>query len=72
MNVVIHYMNSHEAANEVARRCMAYGAKVLTVSADLRDKEQILRMKRSFRVMIWSRISWLTTPGYPITGFCLT
>ncbi|MCT1398677.1 3-oxoacyl-ACP reductase FabG [Virgibacillus sp. LDC1] len=49
MNVVIHYMNSHEAANEVARRCMAYGAKVLTVSADLRDKEQILRMKEKLQ-----------------------
>ncbi len=45
MNVVIHYMNSHEAANEVARKCMEKGAKVLTVAADLRSKEQILRMK---------------------------
>ncbi|GIP52302.1 MULTISPECIES: elongation factor P 5-aminopentanone reductase [Paenibacillus] len=45
MNVVIHYMNSHEAANEVARKCMEEGAKVYTVSADLRSKEQILRMK---------------------------
>lgn len=45
MNVVIHYMNSHEAANEVARKCMELGAKVYTVSADLRSKEDILRMK---------------------------
>ncbi|RCX12694.1 3-oxoacyl-[acyl-carrier protein] reductase [Fontibacillus phaseoli] len=45
MNVVIHYMNSHEAANEVARKCLELGAKVYTVSADLRSKEQILRMK---------------------------
>ncbi|MBO2944138.1 3-oxoacyl-ACP reductase FabG [Paenibacillus sp. F411] len=45
MNIVIHYSASHEAANEVARKCMASGAKVLTVSADLKDKEQILRMK---------------------------
>lgn len=45
MNVVIHYMNSHEAANEVARKCLELGARVYTVSADLRSKEQILRMK---------------------------
>ncbi|WP_150267790.1 elongation factor P 5-aminopentanone reductase [Paenibacillus tepidiphilus] len=44
MNIVIHYMNSHEAANEVARRCMALGAKVLTVAADVRDRSQLLRM----------------------------
>ncbi|MEF2965144.1 3-oxoacyl-ACP reductase FabG [Paenibacillus sp. M1] len=45
MNVVIHYMNSHEAANEVARQCLDFGAKVFTVSADLRSREQIIRMK---------------------------
>lgn len=45
MNVVIHYLNSHEAANEVARKCMELGAKVYTVTADLRSKEQILRMQ---------------------------
>ncbi|GIO36097.1 3-oxoacyl-ACP reductase [Paenibacillus antibioticophila] len=45
MNVVIHYMNSHEAANEIARSCIELGAKVYTVSADLRSKEQIDRMK---------------------------
>lgn len=45
MNIVIHYNNSHEAANEVARQCMAMGAKVLTVAADLRDKQQITKMK---------------------------
>lgn len=45
MNVVIHYLHSHEAANEVARRCLDHGAKVLTVSADIRSKEQILRMQ---------------------------
>ncbi|WP_151735067.1 elongation factor P 5-aminopentanone reductase [Paenibacillus tengchongensis] len=44
MNIVIHYMNSHEAANEVARRCMALGAKVLTVAADVRDRTQLERM----------------------------
>ncbi|RUT46838.1 SDR family oxidoreductase [Paenibacillus anaericanus] len=45
MNIVIHYLNSHEAANEVARKCMDLGAKVYTVTADLRSKEQIMRMK---------------------------
>ncbi|WP_425415279.1 elongation factor P 5-aminopentanone reductase [Paenibacillus stellifer] len=44
MKVVVHYMNSHEAANEVARKCMEAGAQVMTVSADLRDKSQLLRM----------------------------
>lgn len=45
MNVVIHYGRSHEAANDVARRCMQFGSKVMTASADLRDKEQIHRMR---------------------------
>jgi 3-oxoacyl-[acyl-carrier protein] reductase len=45
MNVVIHYLHSHEAANEVARTCMKSGSKVLTISADLRSKEQILKMR---------------------------
>lgn len=45
MKVVIHYLQSHESANEVARRCMQYDAKVLTVSADLRNIDEILRMK---------------------------
>ncbi|MEW9697655.1 3-oxoacyl-ACP reductase FabG [Paenibacillus sp. SI8] len=45
MNVVIHYRESHEAANEVARSCMKHGAKVLTVSADVRSREQINKMK---------------------------
>jgi 3-oxoacyl-[acyl-carrier protein] reductase len=45
INVIIHYLNSHEEANEVARACMKHGSKVLTVSADLRSKEQILKMK---------------------------
>jgi 3-oxoacyl-[acyl-carrier protein] reductase len=44
MNVVIHYNQAHEAANEVARGCLMHGAKVLTISADIRSKEQILRM----------------------------
>ena len=44
MNVIIHYMTSHEAANDVARRCMALGAKVMTVTADIRDRSQIVRM----------------------------
>ncbi|QQZ60278.1 3-oxoacyl-ACP reductase FabG [Paenibacillus sonchi] len=44
MNIVIHYMNSHEAANDVARRCMALGAKVMTVAADMKDRSQLVRM----------------------------
>jgi 3-oxoacyl-[acyl-carrier protein] reductase len=44
MNVAIHYMQSHESANETARKCMKYGANVLTAMADLRSKEQILRL----------------------------
>ncbi|OPA77659.1 3-ketoacyl-ACP reductase [Paenibacillus selenitireducens] len=44
MNVVIHYLNAHESANEVARNCMKYGGRVLTVTADLRSKEQLQRM----------------------------
>lgn len=44
MKVVIHYMNSHEAANEVARRCMNLGSQVMTVAADLRDRSQLQRM----------------------------
>ncbi|WP_018752402.1 elongation factor P 5-aminopentanone reductase [Paenibacillus sanguinis] len=46
MNVVIHYMNSHEAANEVARKCLELGAKAYTMAADLRSKEEIVRMKK--------------------------
>ncbi|WP_282941920.1 3-oxoacyl-ACP reductase FabG [Paenibacillus sp. RC67] len=45
MNVVIHYLQSHEAANETARSCMKHGAKVLTATADLRSREQILRLQ---------------------------
>jgi 3-oxoacyl-[acyl-carrier protein] reductase len=45
MNVVIHYLHSHEAANDVARRCLALGANAMTISADIRSAEQIERMK---------------------------
>ncbi|WP_245955019.1 elongation factor P 5-aminopentanone reductase [Paenibacillus flagellatus] len=45
MQVVIHYLSSHESANETARACLAYGANVLTVTADIRSKEQLLRMR---------------------------
>lgn len=44
MNVVIHYLQAHEHANETARRCLAHGAKVLTVSADLGLKDDIVKM----------------------------
>lgn len=43
--VAIHYKSNHEAANEVARRCLPRAAAVLTVAADLRSREQILRMR---------------------------
>ncbi|MGO4106781.1 elongation factor P 5-aminopentanone reductase [Paenibacillus sp. YAF4_2] len=45
LNIVIHYRESHEAANETARACMRFGANVMTISADLRSREQLLRMK---------------------------
>lgn len=45
MRIVIHYAQAHEAANEVARRCLELGSEVMTVCADLRDREQLLRMK---------------------------
>ncbi|WGU96750.1 SDR family oxidoreductase [Paenibacillus dendritiformis] len=45
MKVIIHYLNSHEAANEVARACLAYGGEAITIRADLRSAEQIDRMK---------------------------
>jgi len=44
MNVVIHYLQAHEAANEVARKCLKYGVRVLTVTADLKSKDQIVKM----------------------------
>ncbi|GIP33136.1 elongation factor P 5-aminopentanone reductase [Paenibacillus sp. J2TS4] len=45
MNIVVHYRQSHEEANQVARRCLAYGANVITVTADLRSREQLIRMR---------------------------
>ncbi|WP_042160602.1 elongation factor P 5-aminopentanone reductase [Paenibacillus gorillae] len=44
-NIVIHYLESHEAANQTARACMRLGANVMTITADLRSKEQLLRMR---------------------------
>ncbi|CAM3360463.1 elongation factor P 5-aminopentanone reductase [Marinicrinis lubricantis] len=44
MNIVIHYRESHEAANEVARSCLELGAQVLTVTADVSKKNQIDKM----------------------------
>ncbi|HIW33234.1 MAG TPA: SDR family oxidoreductase [Candidatus Paenibacillus intestinavium] len=49
--IVIHYLNSHEQANETARECMALGAKVVTISADLSSKEQLQRMKEKLDSM---------------------
>lgn len=45
MKVAIHYLEAHEAANDTARRCLRHGSEVLTVTADLRSKEQIERMQ---------------------------
>lgn len=45
VNIVLHYLESHERANETARRCMALGANVMTISADLRSKDQLARMR---------------------------
>ncbi|WP_438448285.1 elongation factor P 5-aminopentanone reductase [Gorillibacterium sp. sgz5001074] len=45
MNIVIHYQNSHESANEVARRCLAKGAQAMTIAADLRDRDQLERTR---------------------------
>lgn len=49
MNVVIHYMQAHEAANEVARRCIGRGAKAMTIAADISSREQLERMKEKLQ-----------------------
>jgi 3-oxoacyl-[acyl-carrier protein] reductase len=51
MQIVIHYRDSHEAANEIARSCMKLGATVLTVSADIQSHEQILKMRDKLEQM---------------------
>jgi 3-oxoacyl-[acyl-carrier protein] reductase len=45
MNVIIHYSESHESANRVARHCISLGANAITLSADIRSAEQVERMK---------------------------
>lgn len=45
MKVVIHYLHSHESANETARKCLSLGAQVMTVTADIRSRDQLLRMR---------------------------
>lgn len=45
VNIVLHYLQAHEHANETARTCMALGANVMTIAADLRSKEQLFRMR---------------------------
>lgn len=45
INVVIHYHQSHEAAEATLLRCRAFGVQAVTVSADIRSKAQIERMK---------------------------
>lgn len=50
MNVVIHYVNSHEQANETARECMSLGGgQIMTVSADLRSRESLERMREKLQ-----------------------
>ncbi|MFC3790944.1 elongation factor P 5-aminopentanone reductase [Paenibacillus sp. GCM10012307] len=50
MNLVLHYLQSHEEANETARQCMAVGANVMTISADLRSREQLERMREKLEI----------------------
>lgn len=45
MNVAIHYFQSHESVNEVARQCLKYGSRVLTASADISSKEEIEKLR---------------------------
>ncbi|KRE83128.1 3-ketoacyl-ACP reductase [Paenibacillus sp. Soil766] len=51
MQIVIHYRDSHEAANEIARSCLKLGATVFTVSADIQSHEQILKMRDKLEQM---------------------
>lgn len=51
MQIVIHYRESHEAANEIARACIKQGAKVITISADIQSREHILKMKDKLEQM---------------------
>lgn len=51
MQIVIHYRESHEAANEIARACINQGAKVITISADIQSREHILKMKDKLEQM---------------------
>src|SRR5690606_38284186 len=44
-HVIIHYMQSHDAAAATAKQCADLGANVMTVTADLRSREQINMMK---------------------------
>lgn len=50
VNVAIHYVVANKAAEETAERCRSYGVQALTVSADLRSKEQIRRMAMTLSV----------------------
>ncbi len=50
MQICIHYLNGHEAANETARACMELGGKVMTASADLRERSQVIRLKERMDV----------------------
>ncbi|WP_128894181.1 elongation factor P 5-aminopentanone reductase [Longirhabdus pacifica] len=45
MNIIIHYVHSHEHANQVARNCIAKGAKVMTVAGDISVSDEISKIK---------------------------
>jgi 3-oxoacyl-[acyl-carrier protein] reductase len=45
MNVAVHYFAAREAAEETARRCAETAGRVLTVQADIRSRDEVLRLK---------------------------
>lgn len=51
MNVVIHYLNSHDAADETVKDCKKAGAKeVFKITADLGSRNQIENMKKELEL----------------------
>lgn len=50
MNIVIHYLQAHEEANETARACIQLGGRVMTATGDLRDRAQVMRLKERMDV----------------------
>mgnify|MGYP001222868352 CR=1 FL=1 len=49
LNVIIHYKRSRDAAHDTARKCEAFGAKVFVVAADIRSRDEVLRMKEELQ-----------------------